>query len=208
MELIQSIFYINILTISCLTLVKSPVIVLVLFIVTVLVFSLVLVYVLGLDLFGLILVLVYVGAIAVVFAFIVMMLNIRLLELSQRDFFIVTVGILILIILSVDFYKRWLHFFKLNAEKISIGMNIREFKNGKTGVTNTNVEGFSSILFNYAGIFLGLITLILFITMIGVIHLVFLEVIQTKRQDFINILIAGSDTLIYSKYIIGSFMVK
>lgn len=85
-------------------------------------------------------------------------------------------------------------------------MNIREFKNGKTGVTNTNVEGFFSTLFSYVGILLGLITLILFVTMIGTIQLVLLEVIQTKRQDFINILITGGDTLICSKYIMFFFI--
>src|ERR1700761_1787791 len=71
---------------------------------------------LGADFIGLIILIVYIGAIAVLFLFVVMMLNIRLLE----DSFNIYIYIPIIIFISLIFFFQIIYFFFNNFNIIEV----------------------------------------------------------------------------------------
>jgi len=81
MYFIENIFFFFIsLNLILLSIFKNPILSILSFITIVISFSLLLIYTLNNDLLALVLILLYVGAIAIVFLFVVMMLNIKIIE--------------------------------------------------------------------------------------------------------------------------------
>lgn len=134
----------------------------------------------GADFIGLIILIVYIGAIAVLFLFVVMMLNVRVLELSS------TFSIYLPLALFLSFI-----FFCLIFMLYFNSFNIIEFN---TIITYTNWPNFNNIkivaigqlLFNESYILFIGATLLLFVAMIGVIILTLNKKHKINYQYKIN----------------------
>lgn len=144
---------------------------------------------LGIDFFGFIFLIIYVGAIAVLFLFIVMMLNIQKIETDKLTY--LTIGIFILIILFIELflsisYNYLLLFdnnqiFSLIENKIYI-YNLFSLRSDESS-RYLMVESLGIMLFEYYPIQLMLSGLNLLVAMIGSIYLTnFKRGFSTKKQ--------------------------
>lgn len=120
---------------------------------------------LGADFIGLILLIVYIGAIAVLFLFVVMMLNIRILEISSTF----SIYLPLAIILSFIFFCLIL-FLYLNSLNIIEFSSILTYTNWPT-FTHIKIVAIGQLLFNESYVLFIGATLLLFVAMIGVIIL-------------------------------------
>ena len=144
---------------------------------------------LGLDFFAMIFLVVYVGAIAVLFLFVVMMLNVKLAEVNEKRlrylpiggllgflflleiFLIVDNDLIPLIAANTDFFKEnvlykvtFVQWFQLTD-------------------TYTNIESIGLLIYTYYFLFFLLASLILLVAMIGAIVLTMHKGIDIKRQQ-------------------------
>jgi NADH-quinone oxidoreductase subunit J len=132
----------------------------------------------GADFIGLIILIVYIGAISVLFLFIVMMLNIRILEIYSTfsiylplAFFL---GLICLIQISFIFFYSF-NIIELNNLLIYINWILS---------TNIKISLIGQLLFNnYYILFIGA-TLLLFIAMIGVIILTLDKINLNNKLDY------------------------
>lgn len=134
---------------------------------------------LGADFIGLIILIVYIGAIAVLFLFVVMMLNIRILEISSTF----TVYLPLAIFLSFIFICQCILVF-LNKFTIFELHNLLNYTKWYLYI-NIQIVSIGQLLFNECSIlFLGA-TLLLFVAMIGVIILT-LEKKKLKKKEVLK----------------------
>lgn len=135
---------------------------------------------LGKELVSLILIIVYVGGIAILFLFVVMMLNIRLIEKVESTIKYIPVGIIIGIGLII---------IGLSKEKGGIGEERKgEIYEGREEIENKGkelIEELGEVLFTPSGKWEWLIvgSLILLVSMIGAIVLTLKHEKGVKRQD-------------------------
>lgn len=133
---------------------------------------------LGADFIGLIILIVYIGAIAVLFLFVVMMLNIRLLEIASTF----TIYLPLALFLSLIFFLQFIIVF-INKS------NIIEFDNLVIYTkwylyTHSRIISIGQLLFNESFIiFLGA-TLLLFVAMIGAILITLEKKKIIKKFDY------------------------
>lgn len=136
---------------------------------------------------------VYIGAISVLFLFVVMMLNIKLVELNEKIIQYLPIGIIIIIIFFFEvFYMINSSIFVLNTDFLFIFWeNINNFIlinlqyiNFYTVLdTLNNISGIAQILYTKF-IYLFLISgLILLVAMLGAILLTLNHAFNSKRQD-------------------------
>lgn len=127
--------------------------------------SSVLFFVLGVEFVSLLIFVVYIGAIAVLFLFVIMMLNIKIVELRTLYLRYLPVGIfLVLFFLFELYFFLCVEFFSYNFEFLFINwVNFIDFKG--------NIYLISSIIYSYYCILFILLGLILFIAMLGSIVL-------------------------------------
>lgn len=144
---------------------------------------------LGIDFFGYVFLIIYVGAIAVLFLFIVMMLNIQKIETDKLTY--LTIGIFILIILFIELFLSLSYNYLLlfdNNQIFSIIENIRYTYGSFSLRSDENsrylmVESLGIMLFEYYPIQLMLSGLNLLVAMIGSIYLTnFKRGFSTKKQ--------------------------
>lgn len=142
---------------------------------------------LGLDFFAMIFLVVYVGAIAVLFLFVVMMLNIKIAEINEKRLRYLPIGGVlglvflfeILLIVDNDLIPLLLY----NTE------NIGEFKNiiftnwSENLQTVTNIQAIGNLVYTYYFYFFLMSSIILLIAMIGAIVLTMQKGIRIKRQQ-------------------------
>jgi len=136
---------------------------------------------LGVEFLAITFIIVYVGAIAILFLFVVMMLNIKLVELNENMLRYLPIGALIgLIFLFEIFLVLENNLVTLNYAIDSNYLNI----NWDSKLTSfTNIELIGNILFtNYAYLVL-VASLILLVAMIGAIILTLYIQTNVKRQD-------------------------
>lgn len=127
--------------------------------------SLLLIY-LGADFIGLILLIVYIGAIAVLFLFVVMMLNIRILEVASTfSIYLLLALFLSLIFLSLLIFLYWNNYYIIDLNNTLKYTNWSIFNNIK-------IVAIGQLLFNENYILFIGATLLLFVAMVGVIILV------------------------------------
>ena len=143
---------------------------------------------LGLDFFAMIFLVVYVGAIAVLFLFVVMMLNIKIAEINEKRLRYLPIGgvlgILFLfeVLLIVDNDLIPLLFYD-NAQAISEIKNLN-FINWIGNVeTITNIQAVGNLVYTYYFYFFLMASIILLIAMIGAIVLTMQKGIRIKRQQ-------------------------
>ena len=137
----------------------------VLYLILVFLLSSILFIYLGADFIGLIILIVYIGAISVLFLFIVMMLNIRLLEIyTTFQIYLPLAFILCIILLS-----QCIYLFIKNFNFIYLD-NLLIYNNWIT-LNNIKIMSIGELLFNQCYLYFIGATLLLFVAMIGVIIL-------------------------------------
>lgn len=143
---------------------------------------------LGLDFFAMIFLVVYVGAIAVLFLFVVMMLNIKIAEINEKRLRYLPIGgvlgILFLfeVLLIVDNDLIPLLFYD-NLQAISQIQNLN-FVNWINNVeTITNIQAVGNLAYTYYFYFFLMASIILLVAMIGAIVLTMQKSVRIKRQQ-------------------------
>lgn len=128
----------------------------------------------GADFIGLILLIVYIGAIAVLFLFVVMMLNIRILEVASTfSIYLLLAFFLSIIFLGLLMFIYWNNYYIMDLDTTVVYTDWSIFNNIK-------IIAIGQLLFNDNYILFIGATLLLFIAMIGVI------ILTLQKKDKIN----------------------
>ncbi len=161
----------------------------VLFLISVFFFASIIFILLGIDFFGFIFLIIYVGAIAVLFLFIVMMLNIQKIETDKLTY--LTIGVFILILLFFEIFLslcyNYLLIFETNDIFVST-ININYIYNllllkSDESFRFFTVESLGIMLYEYYPVQLMLAGLNLLIAMLGSIFLTnYKRGYSTKKQ--------------------------
>ena len=156
---------------------KNPVHTILAFILVILNLSLVLFF-LGFDFLGLVLIIVYIGSISVLFLFIVMMLNIKTLEIKSTYWRYLPVGILLISLLLFELYYIlpffWSDFLPSELSSFS-WLKVFSFKD--------NIEIIGLVLYSHFLLFFIYVSVILLLAMVGSIFLTLNQNLQVKRQS-------------------------
>ena len=143
---------------------------------------------LGLDFFAMIFLVVYVGAIAVLFLFVVMMLNIKIAEINEKRLRYLPIGgvlgilFLLEVILIVDNDLIPLLFYD-NIQALSEFKNLHFIDWSNSIQTSTNIQAVGNLIYTYYFYFFLVASLILLVAMIGAIVLTMQKGIRIKRQQ-------------------------
>ena len=140
---------------------------------------------LGLDFFAMIFLVVYVGAIAVLFLFVVMMLNIKLAEINEKRLRYLPIGGLLGILFLLEIFvivdNDLIPLLKLNQESLSLSIAFTQWASQKESLNNISALG--NIIYTYYFYFFCLASLILLVSMIGAIVLTMHKGVTHKRQQ-------------------------
>ena len=144
----------------------------VLFLVSVFLLTAVLLFILGAEFLAILLITVYVGAIAILFLFVVMLLNLRMVEAYNSLYYQIPVGGFI----ALSFVGLAYILFTYNQQMVIAGyMNFDNYQISNTWTNylmlSTNLSLIGEVLYNYYIDLFIVIGLILFAAMIGVIVL-------------------------------------
>ena len=142
---------------------------------------------LGLDFFAMIFLVVYVGAIAVLFLFVVMMLNIKIAEINEKRLRYLPIGGVlgllflfeVLLIVDNDLIPLLLY----NTESFLEFQNSSFINWSENLQTVTNINAIGNLVYTYYFYFFLLSSLILLVAMIGAIVLTMQKGIRIKRQQ-------------------------
>jgi len=142
---------------------------------------------LGLDFFAMIFLVVYVGAIAVLFLFVVMMLNIKIAEINEKRLRYLPIGGVlgllflfeVLLIVDNDLIPLLLY----NTESFLEFQNSSFINWSENLQTVTNIHAIGNLVYTYYFYFFLLSSLILLVAMIGAIVLTMQKGIRIKRQQ-------------------------
>lgn len=139
---------------------------------------------LGLDFFAMIFLVVYVGAIAVLFLFVVMMLNIKLAEINEKKLRYLPIGGLLgLLFLFEIFLIVDNDLIPLLDPTLAAHLSGVDFVEWSTLLSTVpNIEAVGQCLYTYYFYFFLVASLILLVAMIGAIVLTMHKGIHVKRQ--------------------------
>ena len=148
---------------------------------------------LNLDYIAMVYIVVYVGAIAILFLFVVMMLNIKLLEIKENFWVYTPLAFVIGVVLDGNF----VYLFRINSLDVTVlelVNNNMQYSTSKT--TNfvyndwlsailiyENIQSIGLVLYSYYGFALVLLSFLLLVAMMGSIILTLKESVIHKRQD-------------------------
>lgn len=145
-------------------------------------------FLLELDYLPMIFLIVYVGAVAVLFLFVIMMLNIRLSELKENNFqfFFVAIIFGVIFILEIFFICRsefhsFLYSNVLTLEYSSSLQDIFNFVSSFQNMSNMKAIGFL-VFYDFYYLFI-LSSMILLLAMVGVIVLTLQKTFSGKQQE-------------------------
>jgi NADH-quinone oxidoreductase subunit J len=147
---------------------------------------------LNIEFVGIIIVVVYVGAIAVLFLFVVMLLNIRLVELTDNSYTYIPISGLLGVIFLIEIVIMIRNILK---EMFSISST--NWVHLKDLVPNSEVLG--AILYTYMIYMLVIGGCILFLAMIAAIVLTFHERVDTKKQIIFKQVVRDFDKAVVLK---------
>lgn len=125
----------------------------------------------GVDYLGLLLIIVYVGAIAILFLFVVMMINVKSEETNRTKY--VPIGLIVAFVLMVEVYIQYPH-----------TMAVSKLENYSINGGVTNVHWLGEILYSWEVVLYG--SLVLLVAMIGAIVLTLSHSEGVKRQDLFS----------------------
>jgi NADH-quinone oxidoreductase subunit J len=135
--------------------------------------------IMGVEFLSILFIIVYVGAIAILFLFVVMMLNIKLVEIMDNTTRYVPIGFIIGLI-----------FLTLISSLIDLDLSLSNFNSilpYEINSTNTlNIEAIGNILYTDYFIFFIIASFILLVAMIGAIILTIYHEEKIKRQDLFS----------------------
>lgn len=135
----------------------------------------------GLDFFSMVFLVVYVGAIAVLFLFVVMMLHIKINEMSEKKLKYIPLG------LSVGLLFLFQIVYITEKESLPILSNFPSFENiMEDAKFATNIQNIGYILYTHNAIHFILASFILFVAMLGAIVLTIQKNIYIKRQSLFS----------------------
>ena len=146
---------------------------------------------LGLDFFAMIFLVVYVGAIAVLFLFVVMMLNIKLAEINEKKLRYLPIGGLLgilflfemFLIVDNDLIPLLSNNQVIYNQPITQIYNLH-FTDWSTILeTVTNINAVGQLIYTYYFYFFLIASLILLVAMIGAIVLTMHKGVHVKRQE-------------------------
>lgn len=145
----------------------------------------------GLEFLSLVLLVVYVGAIAVLFLFIVMMMNLKVMDLRQSLLNYYPFGLVLLTI----FFIQLISFFETNwymgTEYIDWSFYFFQI---------LNISQIGQVLYTYYAIPFILSSYLLLVAMIGAIYLTYIQQNRLKKQEiFAQIGRKKSESLVYWK---------
>lgn len=156
----------------------------VLFLILVFCNSAALLVLLGLDFFAMILLVVYVGAIAVLFLFVVMMLNIKIAEIHENVLRYLPVGGIIGLIFLLEIFLIVDNDYLPLFEPAIINTNFLTYTAYASKIQSwTNIESVGNLLYTTYFILFLVSSLILLVAMIGAIVLTMHKTAKVKRQD-------------------------
>lgn len=143
---------------------------------------------LGLDFFAMIFLVVYVGAIAVLFLFVVMMLNIKLAEINEKRLRYLPIGGFLGILFLLEIFVivdndliPLLHDPSVTTGMTNLSLVFTQWAVIKESANNISALG--SIIYTYYFYFFCMASLILLVAMIGAIVLTMHKGVTHKRQQ-------------------------
>ena len=142
----------------------------------------------NLDFLGIIYIIIYVGAIAILFLFVIMMLNIKILELKDKILKYIPISFFIIIILLSIFFFIYDNFFFIYEDFYNYNNNIEFYHKSIINIINSkdNIKNISSLLYTNYYIYFILSGIILLISMISSIALTLNHKIKIRRQLIFN----------------------
>jgi len=149
----------------------------------------------GAEFLGMIMLIVYVGAVAVLFLFVVMMLNVRITELNESVLRYLPIGGLILLIFLfevlsvlngdlVPFFSSNLFIFENDNFILNESLNTVFWTNQIN--PTTNVEALGEVLYTYYVYCFIIASLILLVAMIGAILLTMRKRTNVRKQEIFD----------------------
>lgn len=133
---------------------------------------------LGAEFLSFMLLIVYVGAIAVLFLFVVMMLNVKVSSTKINKFSILPIGILVFLILFNQFSSSIYDFdlLKFQPKELTLISWASETNN------LSNIEAVGEVLYTYYSLLFLICGFILLVAMIGAIVLTMHQRVDVKKQ--------------------------
>ena len=149
----------------------------------------------GAEFLGMIMLIVYVGAVAVLFLFVVMMLNIRITELNESILRYLPVGGIILLIFLfeilsvingdlVPFFSS--NLFQFEADNIILSTNLNTILWSNQIDPTSNIEALGNVLYTYYVYSFIIASLILLVAMIGAILLTMRKRVNVRKQEIFD----------------------
>jgi NADH:ubiquinone oxidoreductase subunit 6 (subunit J) len=148
------------------------------FLILVFCFSSGILLIIGAEFLAIIFVIVYVGAIAVLFLFVVMMLNVRLIDINQSILKYIPIGGVVGFIFLIELYYIFKYDFVTGQENNFIALE--NWLNSLNSVSNLKLLG--EVLYTYYVYYFIIGGLVLLVAMIGSIVLTLHHQINVKRQ--------------------------
>ena len=133
----------------------------------------------GAEFLGMIMLIVYVGAVAVLFLFVVMLLNIKLVEISENATRYLPIGVIIGFIFLYQIY------FVFTSEVTNYGTSW-EVYDFSSLVQISNIEQMGQVLYTDYFLYFLVSSLVLLVAMIGAIVLCLYHEEGIKRQDIFS----------------------
>jgi NADH-ubiquinone oxidoreductase chain 6 len=143
---------------------------------------------LGLDFFAMIFLVVYVGAIAVLFLFVVMMLNIKLAEINEKKLRYLPIGGLLGLLFLFEIFlivdNDLIPLLLSNNTIMYAQLAAVEYIEWSSYIdTVTNIQAVGQLIYTYYFYFFLMASLILLVAMIGAIVLTMHKSVGIKRQE-------------------------
>lgn len=164
----------------------------VLYLITVFMNATILIILLGVEFLGLILLIVYVGAIAILFLFVVMMLNIKLVELNENITRYIPIGIIIGFALLVELIIA-LQLPLTNALQLETNFGLKEWTSQVISMPSNGINTIGAVLYTQYYQWFILSGFILLVAMIGAIVLTINQRTGIKRQNLYSQLHASNN---------------
>ena len=145
--------------------------------------------IMGVEFLSILFIIVYVGAIAILFLFVVMMLNIKFVELLDNTTRYVPIGFIIgliflsLILANIIDFNAYMSIFSSATHLTTIDNNLPLFLDK---LNYLNIESIGNILYTDYFLFFIIASFILLVSMIGAIILTIYHEENIKRQDLFS----------------------
>lgn len=166
------------------------------FLILVFISSTILLLLLGVEFIAMLFLIIYIGAITVLFLFVIMMLNVKIIEFNEKFIMYLPIGIFIGLIFLIEIF----YLINVNLVTWNINLSYLSFLNNDYQklliLTSdyddylvaisilTNVQQLATILYSKFGYLFILAGVILLIAMLGAIVLTLNKQYKNKRQDY------------------------